>query len=523
MSRFLILLLFAACTAAPPSHVEPETDELPYDLGKGDAVVAESLSAFHGDLRGDALILDTSLTSGQADGVVFSSSWWPHRNNGLAWRWNAPVGSDDEYDVTSTRGMNADDLSPVEKYDLLFEHRGSLDDVGGFDAVVPEITNSDGTHPEVEVVGPATAWTLRNRGRWRTSFPANWEGYCNGWSAYSTTDPHGAPLRDVRVRFESGAAIECVADEEGCVLFRMADIEALMIGVYFDDGARMIGGTCWESSWQRDELGRPLNRDCRDVNPADFHVITTSFLGRGVDGHQKPYIVDHVAGPDIWNFPVVRFESAYGARLGRSDAAGLVCPAGAACDADAIFEPSTVAWVEVDTTYYMASDDVGAEALRVQASARHIDILEVPVRYLLELDAEDRIIGGHWLGSSIDNHPDIVWYSESHRSTRELPNDTNGSWDRPLDNPHLRYDYIEALILCANEPETCSPTSGPPPEENPCSGACGDHVELTDGTTCSCDPCCYVYENCCDADGGQTASRRTRDLVCDDMCWFGEP
>ncbi len=523
MSRLLAVLCCVGCapTTVPPESAEEAEDFI--DLGKGDAVVAESLSTFHGDLRGDALVLDTALTEGAADGVVFSSSWWPHRNNGLAWRWNASVRGDRDYDMSITRDSNPDNLSPVEKYDLLFEHRGVLANAGGFDAIVPQITNSDGTHPEVEVVGPATAWTLRHRGRWRTSFPANWEGYCNGWSAYSTTDPHGAPLRDVRVRFESGVPIECVADEEGCVLFRMADIEALMIGVYFDDGARMIGGTCWESTWERDPLGRPLNRDCRDVNPADFHVITTNFLARGVDGRRRPFIVDHVAGPDIWNFPVVRFESRYGERLDRAAGLARICPAGVTCNAQDEFEEDTAQLIEVHTTYYMASDDVGSEQLRLQAHERHIDVLEVPVQYLLELDASDRIVGGHWLGASIDNHPDIVWYSESHRSSREQPNDTNGAWDRPLDNPHLRYDRIEALIRCANEPETCSPTTGPAPEDNPCTGACGDHAELADGTTCSCDPCCYVYGNCCDAEGGHTSSRRTRDAVCDDMCWFGEP
>ncbi len=50
--------------------------------------------------------------------------------------------------------------------------------------------------------------------------------------------------------------------------------------------------------------------------------------------------------------------------------------------------------------------------------------------YILELDDDGKIIGGEWLGSSIENHPDFVW----------LPVRARGG------NPHLDIDVIREMI-----------------------------------------------------------------------------
>ena len=50
------------------------------------------------------------------------------------------------------------------------------------------------------------------------------------------------PQRDVRVKLANGKITECEsAGEEGCILFKMADIEALMTELYFSDQATFTG------------------------------------------------------------------------------------------------------------------------------------------------------------------------------------------------------------------------------------------------------------------------------------------
>ena len=529
-------MIAAAFGCSLPATDSAERRALPYDLGKADTARAEGLAAFHPDLAGDAVRLDLSLTEGHVERAieVFSSSWWPHRSNGIAWRWSAGEADDGAYDVSAIDGSRLDALSPVEKYDLLVEHRGALPTAASVGiAHVDPVSNAGGVHPALRVIGPATAWTLQRRGRYRPTWPESWEGYCNGWSAYATSELAGAPARDVRVRFEGGALVECAADAAGCVLFRMADIEALMIAVYFDDRARMLGDTCGSdpSAWPRDAWGRPTERRCRDVNPAQLHVVMTRFLAVGVRRPQTPhlppvrmpFIVDHVAGSDIWNFPVVAFRAEYGTVSFDRDAALRAICGSTECD---VLDPRADAFVEVHAIFEMVSDDVGAEALALPAADRETARIDVPVHYMLELEHDSgvspRIVGGEWLGGSVSEHPDFIWYSEGPQSDRELADDTNDAWHTPADNPHIRVDIARALLACANDPSTCEAVALPDPADNICAGHCGEQITAAGGGACSCDPCCFAYDNCCD---GATAgaSRRYVEQVCEEACWLGEP
>ncbi|HLU65651.1 MAG TPA: hypothetical protein VKZ63_05220, partial [Kofleriaceae bacterium] len=294
--------------------------ELSDPRGKAEAIDDPNrANRLHPDLAGDAYgVFDPALTGGETDWDVFASNWWPQSKNGTAWRWQP--GAPQDYNDLSDR----DRLSPLEKYDLLF-HPGQSRQV----AAVSHCEYSDFVQngadgcskierPALTVAGPATKWELENQGTYQTYDPDSWWGHCNGWASYATAEPLGFPTRDVRVKLVDGQVRECAdAADQSCVLFKMADIEALMTELYFTDQATFTGRRCdtRPDEIERDEYGRPTDSSCRDLNPGSLHVAMTGLLGRGarnlVTGEQdrRPaFVIDHNYDHEVWNFPLVKFE-----------------------------------------------------------------------------------------------------------------------------------------------------------------------------------------------------------------------
>src|SRR5690606_27401296 len=66
----------------------------------------------------------------------------------------------------------------------------------------------------------------------------------------------------------------------------------------------------------RDELGRPTDPACRDLNAGSFHISVTGLLGRGAnflfegagDKRFPAFVIDHNYDWEVWNFPLVRYE-----------------------------------------------------------------------------------------------------------------------------------------------------------------------------------------------------------------------
>ena len=171
----------------------------------------------------------------------------------------------------------------------------------------------------------------------------------------------------------------------------------------------------------------------------------------------------------------------------------------------------------------MVSDGVEPDQLHRFAHDRGLAELPVEVHYVLELDEDRRIIDGEWTWRSHASHPDLLWIGMSHRSENEAPDDTSDPQGGiSKDNPYVSYEHALALLRCANDPATCQPSDLGDPAENLCAGLCGGWVDTADAS-CSCAPCCHWTNNCCDADGGEQASRIYVDQVCDQTCWLGDP
>jgi hypothetical protein len=442
------------------------------DNGKREAIDnANFPQRLHPDLTSSSQyrVFDAALTEGETTWPVFASTWWPQARNGTAWRWQP--GANQDYNNLTDR----DRVSPMEKYDLTFNPGQARVVEAVSHCSFPDAQDNPDTctqieHPQITVAGPATEWELENQGTYQEFEPDSWWGHCNGWASYATSEPLGFPRRDVRVRWENNRVIECTdGNTENCVLWRMADIEAMMTELYFSDEATFSGRRCNTSpdDIERDADGRPTDVACRDLNPGSFHTAIVGMFGRGArnlvtneTGGRPAFIIDHNWDHEIWNFPVVGYEITEQADVTEAQAQALVGENGS----DYQWNSAATRFRRVQLVYTMISDSVGPSELLRRADTRDIAPVEVELNYVLELDANNRILGGEWIDeptaivgeNSKELHPDFMWMALDHQGPGESADDTGGD----SDNPFVSYSRARALLQCANDPTTCAPAGG---------------------------------------------------------------
>lgn len=482
---------------------------IPEERGKVDAIDQPNTpSRLHPALGGaEYKKWDQSLTTGQSDWDVFASSWWPQSKNGIAQRW---TGGSADYNVHTDR----DNLSPVEKYDVLY-HPGQKKQVAAVEHWnVRELDKPEAERPPkhkhdtIEVAGPATAWEVQNHGNYQSyAHPDSWWGHCNGWASYATTEKLGAPARDIRVKLVAGKITECAAGEADCLLFRMGDIEALMSELYFSDQATFAGRRCNTDpdKIERDEFGRPKDPACRDLNAGSFHIGVTGLLSRGAkhlgtgEANRKPaFVIDHNYDWEVWNFPLVRYEILEQEEIDEAKAASLV----GAQNADYKWNADAARFVRVRMKYWMISDGVSGSEMLKQAKQRDIAPQDTELNYVLELKADGTIIGGEWTkrpevswgDDSKKLHPDFYWMATAVNGAGETGDDEGGDDD----NPFIKYSAVKALLACSNDATTCA-AAAPPPPPGPTPGAdsCADNCGKQASGGCWCDPGCTNYNDCC--------------------------
>lgn len=412
---------------------------------------------------------DATLTAGETDWPVFASYWWPQSRNGTALRWQ--TGANQDYANLTDR----DRLSPTEKYDLMFNPGQTRQVEAVSHCTFPDAQDNPDTctridHPATTVAGPATEWELENQGTYQEFEPDSWWGHCNGWASYATSEPLGFPRRDVRVRWENNRVVECTGgDTSGCMLWRMADVEALMTELYFSDQATFSGRRCNTSpdEIERDADGRPTDVACRDLNAGSFHTAIVGLFGRGARNlvtdapNARPaFIIDHNYDHEIWNFPVVRYEIVEQADVTEAQAQDLV----GAIGSDYQWNASATRFRRIKLAYWMISDSVPANELTRRADTRDVDPVRVELNYILELDNNDRILGGEWIQdptfawgeNNKELHPDFMWMALDPQGPGEAADDTGGNDD----NPFINYNRVRMILQCANDATTCAPAGG---------------------------------------------------------------
>jgi hypothetical protein len=480
--------------------------------GKAEAIdYANRADALHSALKGSEYTrYDASLTSGETDFDVFPSQWWAQKHNGIARRWNG--GSMDYNDLTDEKK-----LSPSEKYDLVFNPGqektvAKVEHWNQSELDKPEEERGEKhSHPEVTVAGPATKWELQNHGIYNsTAHPASWYGHCNGWAAYVTAEEDGAPKRDIWVKRENGEIVECTTDTTGCMLFYKGDIEALMTELYFSDKSGFSGRRCKvkKDKMEFDEYDRPEEIACRDLNPGSFHIALTGLLNRGAThipsntpDARPPFVVDYTYSFEVWNYPVSKYKIDSQKSVSKDQAIQLVGASGS----DYVFNSQATKFVEVKLSYWMVSDAVPHYQLHTPAHQRGQNLKKSTVNYVLELDDNDKILGGEWIkdpsiswgSNSKKLHPDFMWLSVDHQGWGESSDDKGGYHD----NPYISYPVVKALLRCSNDPTTCQGGTPPPPPppSNICQDRCGQQAS---GQSCYCDEACKSYGDCCQSDTG---------------------
>lgn len=355
-------------------------------------------------------------------------------------------------DSTNARWDGIENLSPLEKYDLVFNNWLPPED---FMALRPYTANcnGEGFDPEYyDALGPAARWMSEHRGNWRAHDGidndgdgdidecddqdgiARWWGLCHAWTPAALIEDE--PLRSIVY--------------EG-VTFHPSDLKALMITVYDSSRAVVIGGRCKAAQVERDETGRIVDEQCRDTNAGSFHVITTNFLGR----FQVGFAEDRTYDDEVWNQPVHSYKVDRLENIDERQAMALL-HVDFETNTNYPYNPDAKKWADVEISLdYVVESHASREPTGPQfASYLRTD----RYHYILEMDDDGRIIGGEWInGRSTDGRgrfseqPDFLWYPTGPR-----PNPPSEGPHGPRDpkkNPFVSYAKVLKLFEKATQSE----------------------------------------------------------------------
>lgn len=303
MTKFLMIGVALGGLAACG---EPGTDNAPDGPSTDDGVVKKMTGA---DGKSDAwnwrnnpVHFRTELNynyddlplEGYSEVNAWAASYWPYYEDGINYRW---------------QGQQT--LSPAEKYDKAFNDWTFDETFMSLKPFNPSTCEFDEAY--YENLGPAAEWTHRNKGNWQSSngidddgdgIPDSeecgwgdedkdrdgvetWWGICHAWAPAAILEEE--PVEPV---------------EHNGVKFEVSDIKALLIQQYDRTSAYMLGGRCNEEEIERDENGRIVSEECRDLNAGTFHVIVANFLGV----NSRPLVIERTTGYQVWNQPLLGFK-----------------------------------------------------------------------------------------------------------------------------------------------------------------------------------------------------------------------
>ena len=205
-----------------------------------------------------------------------------------------------------------------------------------------------------------------------------WEGLCHGWAmaALLWKEPNSVIMEN-----EDGIKIP----------FGASDIKALLIYLQANSDTKeyMAGTRCEQdltviSFKDRDDA-------CMDINAGAFHVILTNRVGI----LKKGFVMDVDTGKEVWNQPVYAYTTKIIKTHGPTKNAA----------------EGTVKEIQVQTTVTYTGE----------IAPSFESPLENPVqreyKYILELNSDDRIIGGKWIS---EDYPDFIWVQKKAKFTEQL-------------------------------------------------------------------------------------------------------
>lgn len=313
------------------------------------------------------------------DRLGWSESYWPSNKGGVAYRWNHPDPNPFKYRLYSKEELKMmskseiGQLSPAELYDI------SNDDY-----------NYTLTRFAFNRYSPRDLW---------------WEGICHGWAQAAVNYPEPQPII---ITNKSGIRVPIGA----------SDIKALlaMHEAYNYKGEKFAfaGRRCKVKGkvvGEADNRDHPSDRefpspelaespDCKDVNAGAFHVIISNMLGL----HGKGFVADIDRFNDVWNQPIVGYKT----RILNEEAVSSYH------QSQGIYRRIRV---QLGMTYgeelKFFTPELAAQGLKNFVSKKpvtltpHQKFLTRNYEYIVELNAEGRVIGGEWLTQT---RPDFMWH-----------------------------------------------------------------------------------------------------------------
>ncbi len=446
--------------------------------------------------------LDNLPSEGSTEKIAWAASYWPVYKDGINHRWQG-------HDI----------LSPAEKYDKAYN--GWEPDENFMDLKPFDLDTCEFDEAYYDQLGQAATHVTHNNGNFRahngidddgdgvedkdecqehednvTDYDGieTWFGICHAWAPAAVLEDE--PLKAV---------------EHNGVRFETSDIKALLIQQYDRTSAYLMGGRCNEDELERDDTGRIIKEECRDLNAGSWHVAITNLLGKD----KRAFVIERTTNYEVWNQPLIGYtitaqneisaneavsllnldrvsegngEFVHGieeesdeakailefvntatftqldddARLYRNAASNITFarPFATLASLDEvpqvsarafeslaqyvsenglvgidayIYNQETVKFVEIEMTTDWVTEShprIGATTPINSRYVRHDSY-----HYILELDANDEIIGGEWVGSSNTAHPDFIWTPTGQ---------TSG-------NPYISIDEVRNLIALSRE------------------------------------------------------------------------
>ncbi|HUS27192.1 MAG TPA: proprotein convertase P-domain-containing protein [Kofleriaceae bacterium] len=311
--------------------------------------------------------------------VAWADTYWPTSDGSHNARW-----------------LGATVKSPVEKYDAAFNNAPGCD-----------------TQPPMYGTGAKAKWDTYNNcagpaAKWQSSVfqgggkmhdgidndgdgkiddygsdgidgIQGWWGTCHAWTPAALMSPE--PQHAVTMNG---------------VTFEVGDIKALTQNIFDRTSAVMLGGRCNNKEINHDVNGS-ANDECADVNPGSLHVILTNFLGL----RQAPLIEDRTANYEVWNQPVVAYEVTKQAKITNTAANTCVGSSGSTWK----YNTAAKELYEVRVTVtYITETSAGRMPVGFMNSTSQDDY-----HYILELNAEGKILGGRYCTDSSNSHVDFLW------------------------------------------------------------------------------------------------------------------
>jgi len=231
--------------------------------------------------------------------------------------------------------------------------------------------------------GSATSWEIEST---RAYTNIGWAGHCNGLAAASVMVEE--PTKSVLYKNTT---------------FTTEDIKALLIESWQGSGS-IIGDRCDRKQITYDRYGRILETECRDVNPATFHLAVTNYVGL----FSKAIIADVDNSEAVWNYVIDSFTVQTKNWLSKNEATWQVQRE---ASSTYVFNPEAIDFVHIKMTVNYVKFDTRS------------------YEYILELNQNGMVIGGEWIGNNKREHPDFIW--------------------RPLDpqpeNPYLDLNIINEI------------------------------------------------------------------------------